>query len=326
MLEVVDPGLLMVLQDGGRPGHEDLGIPPSGACDGWGLAVANLLADAPLDGVAIEVTLGGAELLVVETCAVSLAGADLGAERDDGRPLRPDATHRLPAGSRFRFLGSARGARAYVGLAGGIVAARVLGSAATHVQGGLGGLDGRALRAGDRLVPVRRGDLAAAGRGWPTRIAPHPAAAARPIRFVPGPDLASLPDGTPDALAATAWRVAGACDRMGIRLNGSPLPAGAEIVSQPVVPGAIQVPADGQPLVIMVDGPTVGGYPVVGVVPRAELPRLGQLRPGDEVRFAPQEAEEARGARREQRRLLAVATDALHADAVWHRLAEHAGG
>lgn len=323
MLEVVDPGLLMALQDMGRPGFEDLGIPPSGACDGWGLAVANLLADAPSDGVAIEVTLGGGELLVVETCAVSLAGADLGAERDDGRPLRPDATHRLPAGSRLRFRGPARGARAYVGLAGGIVATKVLGSAATHEQGGLGG---RSLRAGDRLVPARRSDLTAAGRDWPSRIAPHPATDHRPIRFVPGPDLPFVPDGTLDGLAATAWRVAGACDRMGIRLDGSPLPAGAEIVSHPLVPGSIQLPADGRPLVIMVDGPTVGGYPVVGVVPRAELPRLGQLRPGDEVRFISQDADEARAAWREQQARLTRAKETLDADAIWHRLVDHAGG
>lgn len=326
MLEVVDPGLLLTLQDRGRPGFADLGIPPSGACDAWGLAMANLLVDAPLDGVAIEVTLGGAELLVVETCAVSLAGADLGAERDDGRHLRPDASHRLPAGSRLRFQGSARGARAYIGLVGGIEAAKVLGSAATHVQGGLGGLDGRALRSGDRLGPVRRGDLAAAGRDWPSRVAPHPSAAEGPIRFVPGPDLGAVPPATLERLAATAWRVAAACDRMGIRLDGPPLSAGVEIVSHPLVPGAIQLPADGQPLLIMVDGPTVGGYPVVGVVPRAELPRLGQLRPGDEIRFQSQEAEEARAAWHEQQRLLATAADAIHADAVWHRLADHAGG
>lgn len=326
MLEVVDPGLLMTLQDPGRPGFADLGIPPSGACDAWGLAVANVLADAPQDGVVIEVTLGGGELLVAETCALSLAGADLGAERDDGSPLRPDATHRLPAGSRIRFGGSTHGARACLGLAGGIVAAKVLGSAATHVQGGLGGLDGRALRAGDRLVPVRRGDLAMAGRAWPSGIAPHPAAAEGPIRFVPGPDLGSVPAGTLEELLAAAWRVSGACDRMGIRLEGPRLPAGAEIVSHPLVPGAIQLPADGQPLLIMVDGPTVGGYPVVGVVPRAEVPRLGQLRPGDDVRFAPQEAEEARAAWQEQRARFAHAAEALHADAVWHRLAGHAGG
>lgn len=326
MLQVVDPGLLMALQDTGRPGFEELGIPPSGACDRWALAVANLLADAPPDGVAVEVTLGGGELLVVETCSVSLAGADLGAERDDGRPLRPNATHRLPAGSRLRFAGSASGARAYVGLAGGIVATKVLGSAATHEQGGLGGLDGRSLRAGDRLVPVRRGDLAAAGRDWPLLVAPHPAMDERPIRFVPGPDVGSLPAGTLDGLAARAWRVTEACDRMGIRLDGSPLPAGVEIVSHPLVPGAIQLPADGRPLLILVDGPTVGGYPAVGVVPRAELSRLGQLRPGDEVRFASQDADEARAAWREQQARLARAQETLQADAIWHRLADHAGG
>ena len=326
MLEIVDPGLLLTLQDRGRPGYAHLGIPPSGACDPWGLAVVNLLAGAPPDGIAVEATLGGAELRAVETCAVALAGADLGAERDDGRALQAGAVHRLPAGSRLRFAGSATGMRAYLGLAGGIVAELVLGSAATSLQGGLGGLDGRALRAGDLLVPVRRGDLDSAGRAWPSRTARHPAAAPGPIRFVAGPDLRHLPPSTAESLAAATWTVGRASDRMGIRLEGPALPPGTEILSHPVVPGAIQLPGSGQPLVLLVEGPTIGGYPVAGVVPRAELPRLGQLRPGDALRLAPEDAAEARIAWRHQQHLLATVGGGLHADSVWHRLLGNAGG
>lgn len=326
MLEVVDPGLLLALQDHGRPGFAHLGIPPSGACDAWGLAVANLLAGAPPDGVVVEVTLGGAELRVVDTCTVSLAGADLGAERDDGRALQSGTVHRLPAGSRIRFSGSSAGMRAYLGLAGGIAAVRVLGSAATCLQGGLGGFHGRALRPGDLLAPLRPGDLGAAGRAWPERSAPHPAARSDPVRFVPGPDLRHLPPGTADAVAAATWHVGRASDRMGLRLEGPALVAGNEILSHPLVPGAIQLPGDGCPLVLLVDGPTIGGYPVVGVVSRAELPRLGQLRSGDTLRLAPQDATDARAAWREQQLILLAVADELHADAVWHRLLENAGG
>ncbi len=326
MLEVVDPGLLLALQDRGRPGYAHIGIPPSGACDPWGLAVANLLSGGPPDGVAVEVTLGGAELRAVETCVVAIAGADLGAERDDGRPLPAGAVHRLPAGSRIRFAGSSTGMRAYLALAGGVVAGQVLGSAATSLQGGLGGLDGRALRAGDRLVPARRGDLTSAGRAWPAATAPHPASRSGPLHFVPGPDLRHLPRATVADLVAAAWTVGRASDRMGLRLEGPALPAGREILSHPVVPGAIQLRGGGRPLILLVDGPTIGGYPVVGVVPRAEHARLGQLRPGDAVHLAPRDAVAARSEWQRQRRLLATVADALHADSVWHRLLDNAGG
>jgi biotin-dependent carboxylase-like uncharacterized protein len=325
VLEIVDPGLLLTLQDRGRPGYAHLGIPPSGAADTWGLAVANLLAAAPPDAAAVEVTLGGVEIIVRETCLVALGGADLGAERDDGLLLATGAAHRLPGGSRIRLAGPRHGLRAYLGLAGGVVAQRVLGSAATYAPAALGGVDGRALRTGDLLSPVRRGDLAGTGLTWPSRLAPHPAAASGPIRFVPGPDMRHLDPAVVAALAAATWHVAGASDRMGLRLEGPVLPAGREIVSHALVPGAIQLPSDGQPVVLLADGPTVGGYPVLGVVARAEMPRLGQLRPGDAVRFRAQAPDRARAAWRAQQAGLARAAEALAADALWHSLADHAG-
>jgi len=325
VLEVVDPGLLLTLQDRGRPGYAHLGIPPSGAADVWGLAVANLLAGAPAGAPAAEATLGGLEIIVRETCLITLGGADLGAERDDGLALATGAAHRLPGGSRIRLTGSRLGLRAYLGLAGGIVADRVLGSAATYTPATIGGMDGRALRAGDLLTPVRRGDLAGAGLSWPSGVAPHPTTDAGPIRFVPGPDLRDLDPVVVDALAAATWRIGRASDRMGLRLEGPALPAGREIVSHALVPGAIQLPSDGQPVVVLADGPTVGGYPVLGVVPRAEMPRLGQLRPGDAVRFRAQDADRARAAWRAQQARLASAGAALAADALWLSLADLAG-
>ncbi len=326
MLEVVAPGPLLTLQDHGRPGLAHLGVPPSGACDPWGLAVANMLAEAQPGAIALEVTLGGTQLRAVETCAVALAGADLGAELDDGRPLPTGAVYRLPAGSQLRFAGSRTGMRAYVGLAGGVAGTMVLGSASTCVPAGIGGIDGRPLRAGDVLRPIRRGDLGAVGRVWPAQVAPHPADLDGPLRFVAGPDLRHLSPDAAEALAAATWRAGSASDRMGIRLEGATLAPGHEILSHPVVPGAIQTPADGRPLVLLVDGPTIGGYPVVGVVPRWEWPRLGQLRPGDPVTFAAQDAVGARTAWAEQQRLLAVAAGVIHIDALWEDLADGAGG
>jgi biotin-dependent carboxylase-like uncharacterized protein len=334
VLEVVHPGPLLTIQDRGRTGLAHLGVPPSGACDPWGLAVATVLAGASADAAVLEVTLAGTELLAVATCAVAIAGADLGAERDDGLPFAPDAVHHVPAGARLRFTGvaaqpwpgPASGLRCYLALAGGIAAARVLGSASTLVAGGLGGIDGRALRTGDRLAAVRPGDLSIVGRAWPGAAVPHPATRPGPIRFVAGPDLRHLPAGAVAALEAAAWTVDGASDRMGVRLAGPPLAPGAEILSHPLVPGAIQVPSGGLPIAMLVDGPTVGGYPVVGVVPRAELPRLGQLRPGDRVAFAAIDADEARAAWRAGARALAQVAATFGADAVWDRLADDAGG
>lgn len=326
MLEVIDPGPLLTLQDRGRAGLAHLGVPPSGAADPWGHAVACLLAEAPAGAAVLEVTLGGTRLRALETCTLALAGADLGAELDDGRRLAGDAVHRLSAGAEIRFAGSGTGIRAYVALAGGIDARPVLGSASTCVPAHLGGIDGRALRRGDVLLPVRRGDLGAAGRVWPARAAPHPASRPGPIRFVAGPDLRHLPTDAPEVLAAATWRVGPASDRMGIRLDGPPLPTGREILSHPVIPGAIQVPPDGRPVVLFVDGPTLGGYPVAGVVPRWQWPRLGQLRPGDTVRFSAQGPAAARAAWSTQQRLLEAAARSVRADAIWDRLADGSGG
>jgi biotin-dependent carboxylase-like uncharacterized protein len=324
VLEVVQPGVLLALQDLGRPGYERLGVPPSGACDRWGHAVAAVLAGAPPDAATAEVTLAGAELLVVETCVVALGGADLGAERDDGRALRTGAAHRLPSGARIRFAGAPSGMRAYLGLAGGIAAERSFES--VSALAGLGAHGGRTLRAGDRLEPVRRGDLSAAGRSWPARLAPHPATGRGPLSFVAGPDLRHLPPDIVERLEGATWHVAAASDRMGIRLDGPSIGAGSEIISHPLLPGSIQLPADGPPLLILPDGPTVGGYPVVGVVPRIDHPRLGQLRPGDEVRFTRTSAEVARAAWRAAQASFAAAAEALRADEIWQRLAEHAAG
>ena len=334
MLEVVHTGPLLTIQDRGRPGLARLGVPPAGACDGWSLAVAGILAGAGPDAAAVEVTLAGAELLAVETCALALAGPDLGVERDDGLPLTTDRVHRLQAGARIRFTGTAprswtgapSGMRPYLSLAGGVAAVPVLGSASTLPIAGLGGIDGRALRPGDRLLPVRRGDLSPVGRAWPAGAAPHPASRPGPIAFVAGPDLRHLPAGSIEAFAGATWTVDAASDRMGVRLAGTPMPPGTEILSHPLLPGAIEQPSGGLPIAMLADGPTLGGYPVIGVVPRAALPLLAQLRPGDIVTFSPVAAETARASWRDQVKTLERVAATFAIDAVWHRLADDAGG
>lgn len=326
MLRVIEPGPFLTIQDAGRPGVGRLGVPLSGACDAWGLAVANLLAGAAPGSAALEVTIGGCVLEALEPTAVGLGGADLGVERDDGTRLPSGTTHRIPAGARIRFTGAVHGMRAYLALPGGIAIGAWMGSASTYTFGKLGFEDGRPLRAGDELVPRRRGDLDAVGSTWPAGLAPHPADGSGPLGIVPGPDLDAAPDGPLAGLAASAWRVSTSSDRMGLRLDGPSLGPGHEIVSHPLLPGAVQLPAGGRPIVMLVDGPTIGGYPVLGVVPAVDLPRLGQLRPGEEIGFQVESAEAARYRARVQAAALDRAAAALRADAVWVRLAAGAGG
>ncbi|MFN8631099.1 MAG: allophanate hydrolase subunit 2 family protein [Chloroflexota bacterium] len=282
------------------------GVPPGGAADPWAHDAALILAGAPRSAQTVEITLGGAEVMVTDTCAVALAGADLGAERDDGAALEAGRVHRLPAGARLRFTGSPspraartlRGVRAYLCLAGGV---------AVDADGG--------------LAPRRPGDLSGVGHAWPDGTAPHPALARDPVRFVPGPDLASLAPGAVEAFAARAWTVSQDSSRMGVRLDGEPLEAGAEILSHPLVPGAIQIPASGRPIAMLADSPTLGGYPVAGVVARADLPVIAQRRPGEVVRFQPTTADAARTAWAHQQAALDRVATTLAGDAVWHRLA-----
>ena len=326
MLEVVERGPLLTIQDAGRPGLGRLGIPPSGACDAWGLAVANLVVGADPTAPALEVTFGGCALLALESCAIGLGGADLGARLDDGRALAPGAAYRLPAGVRLEFGGSRWGLRAYVALAGGIETGTWMGSASTYGPGRLGFDGGRALVEGDCVSPRRPGDLDAVGSAWPSGLAHHPAAGRGPVTIVPGPDLGAAPVGALDALLAARWRVSPSSDRMGLRLEGASLGNGTEIVSHALLPGAVQVPPDGLPVVTLVDGPTIGGYPVLGVVPAVDLPRLGQLRPGDEIQFGLITPDAARALWRRQRALIERAATLLRADATWTRLADNAGG
>src|SRR5574337_389039 len=210
MIEVITPGLLDTVQDRGRGQAADLGVPRSGACDGWALAVVQRLLGDPAPTAALELTGSGPTLAVRRTCVVALAGAELGAHvPEEGRPLPVGSVHLVHGGTRIIFetlpAGGPRprprrGLRAYLGLAGGIDVPEVLGSRSTCLAGAFGGLDGRALRAGDVLRPARPDDLDPAGRRWPAG-GPDPTRA-RPLRLLPGP--ASLAQPVPATRAALA--------------------------------------------------------------------------------------------------------------------------
>ncbi|SFJ19154.1 biotin-dependent carboxyltransferase family protein [Bradyrhizobium sp. cf659] len=283
-LEIVEPGLATTLQDLGRRGFQRYGISASGAMDSIALATANALVGNKAEMAAVEITLAGPTL----TCAgadvrFALAGADF-AIGIDGRPVSSYETHDLKAGQRLS-IGTARdGARAILAVSGGFQVTPMLGSVSTHSRSQLGGLDGGPLRAGDRL-PL-------AAPGLPARphlmVPPtHRRRAQGPVRVLLGPqDDAFSPEGIATFFASD-YTVTALSDRMGCRLEGPRVQhAGAVgIVSDGTVFGSIQIPGNGQPIILLADRQTTGGYPKIATVISADLPRLAQLRPGERVRF-----------------------------------------
>ena len=330
-LDVLDPGLLSTIQDGGRPDWTYLGVPVGGACDPWSLALANRLLDLPAGTAALEATIVGPTLAVREATVIALAGADLGGiELATGRRLVPGRTYRVEAGTTLSFPGSSAGdARLYLALAGGIDVPHVLGSASTLPAASLGGHAGRALAAGDVIaaVPGGRAAAAVAGRIWPGPVGP-PADEHGALRFVRGPHAELLGPAAVAALVAEPWTVTSASDRMGARLDGRSLPiaVGESVPSHGVPSGAIQVPPDGRPIILLADHQTTGGYPVVGVVISADLPAAGQLRPGAAVRLREVSLAAAGGALKAQRAAWETAVASLAEAAGWDELWRSAGG
>ena len=230
----------------------------------------------------------GPSLRFLAPLRFAVAGADLGAvlERADlglGRS-RSGASVLARPGNVLRFTGRRSGCRAYVALRGGIDVPAVLGSRSTDLQSAFGGFAGRALAAGDRLAVSRRAGEGALARESP----PERPAASATVRVVLGPQADHFDAEAVASLLAGPWRVGATSDRVGCRLEGEPLRhvGPAEILSDGMVPGSIQVPPDGRPIVMMADGPTTGGYPKIATVVTADLPLLAQLVPGEgEVRF-----------------------------------------
>lgn len=287
LIEVVDAGVAVTVQDGGRPGYRSIGVPLSGALDPWLLAAANALLGNAADAAALEVPLAGPTLKAVSgTVRVALGGEVEGrliSARGSVRPVPAWHTATLFPGDTLQVGGVARGV-AYVAVGGGVAVPVQLGSRATYLRAALGGVHGRALARGDRLPCARLH-----GDPWlEYRAREAPPRADGPIRVILGPQDDHF---TADALAnflGRPYRVSRDMDRMGMRLDGPALEhsaRGAEIVSDGVTPGAIQVPASGLPIVLLADCQTSGGYPKIATVIRADLGRLGQLRPGDEIRF-----------------------------------------
>jgi KipI family sensor histidine kinase inhibitor len=292
VLEVVDGGLLTTVQDRGRPGLRRYGVPRAGALDPHALARANRAVGNAADEAGLECTIAGPTLRFLRSVRFAWSGADLGAtlEREDLGSWRvpADTAVLARAGNELRFSGRRSGCRAYLALAGGLDVPRMLGSRATDLTGGFGGLSGRGLRTGDRLG-IRSTSLTGSEREL-DRIEVDPPLIAVTLRVVPGPQADHFATETIARFLAETWRIGATSDRVGCRLDGEPLAhsASPEIVTDGMIPGCVQVPPDGMPILMLADAPTTGGYPKIATVIEEDLARVAQLVPGEgRVRFEP---------------------------------------
>jgi biotin-dependent carboxylase-like uncharacterized protein len=289
-IRVIKPGLQTTIQDRGRWGFQALGVPVAGPMDPCSHRTANALAGNDPDAATLEITLLGPELEFEDERLVAVSGAEFEMSVDAlARPL--NAAFRVAAGSRLRFGNRIRGTRAYVAIGGGIAVPPIMGSRATHVPGGLGGLEGRALIAGDR-VPL--GEAARVGRRAERTLPADSYSTVNAldsgharVRVLPGPQAERFAASAFTALQADPYVISRDSDRMGYRLEGRALQhaGSAEIISDATPLGVLQVPSSGQPVLLMADRQTTGGYPKVATVISADIGIAGQLGPGDAVSF-----------------------------------------
>lgn len=318
VIEVQGPGLLTTVQDLGREGFGPMGVSPSGAADPISLRIGNRIVGNAEGAAGLEMTLFGGTFLFPESAIVALTGSDFGATLDGAAVDLWTAVKASP-GQALRLGPTRSGARCYLCVQGGIVVTPFLGSASTNLLSGMGGYEGRALQRGDvlrigegndipkillsvlleGLEPHRKRTLAAKAR---ERLSPR-----KVLRVTPGPQSDWFPESARQIFYASTYRIAEESNRMGLRLEGAPVPegSGGKMITEGVAIGAVQITAAGLPIILFVEQQTTGGYAKIANVISADLSSLGQLRPRDEVRFERVGWETARSLLREQEELLA---------------------
>ena len=301
-ITVIRPGMLTTVQDLGRCGHRALGVSPGGAMDPFALRMANLLVGNDGNTAGLEMTLAGAEFEFGADTLVAVAGADMGG-------LESRRPHRVKAGERVKFGPAKQGCRTYLAVAGGFQIKSLLGGCGTDLRSKFGGHAGRALLAGDVLEvnDVKR-DFTGV---WFADQSMFPNYSASPvIRVVVGAEAAEFSGG----ISRPEFTVSAKSDRMGIRLDGAKFARNGsrQLISSAVNQGTIQVPPDGEPIVLMADAQTIGGYPRIAHVISADLPLLAQLKPGDKVRFTNVKIAAAHQVWRERERNFGLLAQGLH--------------
>jgi biotin-dependent carboxylase-like uncharacterized protein len=313
-LEVVAPGLHTTVQDRGRFGYQQVGVPTSGPLDRVSLRLANALVGNAAGAAALEMLVQGPTLKVLAASVrVALVGSNAAIDVRSEKPQRIAAGRsvRIERGETFRIAAVGDALCAYLAIEGGVALAPVLGSTSTYVRGAIGGVHGRRLRAKDTL-PLALDAVAV--RPERTLAEPLDLALEQPVRVVMGPQDDYF---TRDAIAAfltSEYNVSHHADRMGYRLEGPALAhaKGYNIISDGIVTGAIQVPGSGKPIVLLVDNQTTGGYPKIATVISRDVPVIARRKPGRAVRFAAVDVVEAEGLRKEEERAIEFALSAIH--------------
>lgn len=294
MIDIIEPGPLTTIQDSGRFGYAHIGVSPAGPADWLAHALANRLVGNSESAAALEFTLSGPTLRCESAATVAVIGAPSTVDSEPlpaAFPVRPGATVRI---------GRCTGARGYVGVSGGFAVDEVFGSRSTDLMGGLGPAP---LRKGDRLSIV---DMVTVPRRFDPTVLPVRGGI---VRVVPGPRDDWFTAASRRAFFGKPYTVGPDSDRAGVRLTGPRLlrSRAGELPTEGMVTGAIQIPPAGEPIVLLAGHGPTGGYPVIGVVIRADLPTVGQLLPGHGIRFTPVTVEMARNSYTELRKSLARA-------------------
>ncbi|EEG77324.1 5-oxoprolinase subunit C family protein [Dethiobacter alkaliphilus] len=302
--EVLSGGLLSTVQDEGRFGWQAYGLPAAGAMDWYAFQTGNMLLGNAAEVAALEITLAGPTLRFTCNSMVAVTGAPLPVLLN-GKEMPLWQSFVVKTGQQLSLGAVSAGCRAYLCVAGGILVPKVLGSRSTYLRGQLGGVDGRELAAGD-FLPLE--PCTAVGREGlyllPEAIPAYPKSQSVRVMLGPQDDYFSID--ALNALLHSEYKITPESDRMGYRLDGPQLThkESADIISDGVVPGALQVPGHGTPIIMMADRPTTGGYPKIATVITADLWKVAQLKPGDSIRFQEVDFYQARQALYETRALL----------------------
>lgn len=301
-MKVIRGGMLTTVQDLGRPGLRAAGVPCGGAMDGWALRLVNLLVGNAEHAAGLEMTLVGPEVEFSEDALIAVSEKMVGAPE----PWRP---HRIRAGERLTLGRLINGCRAYLAVAGGLDVPEVLGGRGTDLRAGWGGWQGRALREGD-VLPVGLAGAASVVGNWRLDPRIYPGRVTEQVlRVVRGAQA----DEFDPAWLSGGYVVQLQSDRMGLRFKGPWLTRNStkEWISTAVMPGTVQVPPDGQPIVLGVDAQTIGGYSQVAHVISVDLSVLAQLRPGDQVHFQEASLAEAHHLLRAREETMAILREGL---------------
>lgn len=304
-LKVIQPGMLSTIQDRGRYGYQRYGMPTAGAMDTFALRAANALLGNDDNAACIEATVLGPRIEILSDTSIAITGANV-SPRLDSEPIPMWQPVAASKGSRLELRGPKDGMRGYLAIVGGIDVPNIMGSRATYMKAAIGGVEGRPLRAGDILNALEETPGASATvRHIPTEAIPR-YGSAHELRVVLGPQRAAFTQAGIDTFLSETYTVSIHSDRMGYRLEGKPIEHadGPDVISDGTPLGTIQVPGDGQPIILLSDRGTTGGYTKIATVISTDISKVAQAMPGHSVKFRAISVEEAQEAYRSQEALL----------------------